>query len=161
MRRLLLIAIGLVLLFGAAVAALGFQAHALDKESQAFVANEVAVISANWDRSLIIAHATPQYRAQLRTERTSVMEEASSELGPPQEYLGATGAVSVWSLAMLGHGASASFTAQERFLNGIATMQFSLVKRDGQWMIDDFDFRALTFDRLGPGMFGRPGVVER
>jgi hypothetical protein len=142
MRKFLLIlgALTLVVIVaaGIGVGIVAYKGNALDAESKAFVDGAVPAIAANWSKEQLLDRATPELRDSVKPEELRSLFDAVSQLGPLVEYEGAAGDANMSYMAGSGSTVSASYVAKAKFKDGVATIQITLVKRDGRWMISGF-----------------------
>lgn len=160
MRRFSVATAAILILIVAACAGGGFvifRVRALEAQSQAFVQTTVAAIVSTWSTRSLLDHATPEFRNKLRFSNRSAFAEFGTRLGPSQQYLGAKGKVDLLSAAGFRKPVTASYAAEERFRDGLATFEFTLLMADGQWMIDDFRLDATAFGQPGQGLFAPIG----
>jgi hypothetical protein len=126
----------------AAVIGIGVLLHnsrGLDAESKAFVDSAIPAIAATWSEQQLLERATPELRQIAKPEQLRALFERFAQLGPLVEYEGATGGSRVDYKAGSGSTVSAAYVARARFKNGSATLRLLLVKRDGRWMIHNFN----------------------
>jgi hypothetical protein len=153
------LALSIVVVAGGGTAMLVYRAHMLNAQGKAFVANAVPAIAASWSKKQLIDRATPELRNNLSPEDLAALADQSPQLGPFEEYQGATGKADWLALAGLGGSVTSSYVAKARFRNGLATFQIALVRRDGHWMIAQFHVDLLMFGPPGRGLLplGSPG----
>ena len=118
MRRFLYIlgavTLAIIVAAGIGVGVLVYKGKTLDVESKAFVDSAVPAIAAGWNKEQLLDRATPELRDR------------------------AAGDANMSYMAGSGSTVSASYVAKAKFKDGVATIQITLVKRDGRWMISGF-----------------------
>jgi len=142
MRRFLYIlgavTLAIIVAAGIGVGVLVYKGKTLDVESKAFVDSAVPAIAAGWNKEQLLDRATPELRDSVKPEQLRSLFDAVSQLGPLVEYEGAAGDANMSYMAGSGSTVSASYVAKAKFKDGVATIQITLVKRDGRWMISGF-----------------------
>jgi hypothetical protein len=136
---------------GAGVGVLAYKGHALDVESKAFVDGAVPAIAAAWSTEQLLDRATPELRERAKPQELRAFFDTLSRLGPLAQYDGATGEASMAYFTGSGSTVSAAYVANARFRNGSATFRIRLMKRDGRWMIHNFQVRPAPDNKTAQG----------
>lgn len=142
MRKLLCI-IGATTLTAIVVAMIGismliWKGNGLDAESQAFVDAAVPAITMHWTKEALLDRATPELRATVTSDKITALFENFSRLRALVEYDGAKGQANMTYFTGTGGQISAAYEAKAKYENGMATIRFVLLKRDGRWRIQNF-----------------------
>ena len=152
MRRFLSIlgalTLAVIVAAGIGLGVVFYKGRALDAESKAFVDRAVPAIAATWSKQELLDRATPELRQNVRPEQLNALFAGLSRLGPLVEYEGAKGDARMSYLVGSGSIVSASYVAKARFQNGTATFRIVLMKRDGRWMIHNFNGDSAPGDQL-------------
>lgn len=156
MRRFLYV-VGVTTLAFVAVAATGiavlvWTGRGLDAESKAYVDAAVSAITAHWDKEALLDRATPELRAAVTTDQIAALFDTFSRLGPLVQYEGATGDANMSYFTGKGGQISASYQAKAKFENGEATLRVVLLKRAGEWRIQNFRVEGLPGPRASRSM---------
>jgi len=126
----------LVILTAVTIVFLTLRGPGLDRESHAFVDCAVPAITSTWDEQSLISRATPELLGDNR-QQLDAQFTRYKQLGRLRDYDGAIGdsdfAVTPRGLKVTGH-----YRASAKFDSGPADLKVSLVKRSGDWLIDDF-----------------------
>lgn len=142
MRKFLYIVGSMTLVFGsvAAIATcmLVLTGRGLDAESKAYVDTAVPAITAHWSKDALLDRATPELRAAVNPQQIATLFDNLSQLGPLVEYEGATGDSNATYFIGKGSQVGAFYRAKAKYENGEATVQLGLLKRDGEWRIQNF-----------------------
>ena len=142
MKKFLMIfgAVALVVVVASAIAigVAAYRGNALDAESKAFVDAAVPAIASGWNKQELLDRATPELREMAKPEQLAALFDALSRLGPIVEYEGAKGDATMAFTSGSGGTVSAKYEAKAQFKNGTAIFRIVLMKRDGRWMIHNF-----------------------
>jgi hypothetical protein len=129
-----------------------YQGGRLEADAKPYVDDAVVTITAHWKSDELRARATPELLKSAGDEQLHTLFDAFSTLGPLVDYHGAqsNGWRSTTTIAG-GTIVTADFSAHARYAKGDATIQLSLVKVDGRWMINGFhvDSPALLSRAIG------------
>jgi len=115
-----------------------YKGRALDAESKAYVDAAVPAITASWSQEELMRRAAPELRDSIKPGQLTAVFGAFSRLGPLVTYEGATGDANMSYFTGTGSTVSATYVAKAKYQNGEATIRIVLLKRDGQWMIQNF-----------------------
>lgn len=135
----------------AGVGVLFYKGYALDAESKAFVDSAVPAIASSWSTEQLLDRATPELRQRAKLPELRAFFDTLARLGSLAEYDGATGEASMAYFSGSGDTVSAGYLANARFENGSATFRIGLTKRDGHWMIQNFQVRPAPDDKTAQG----------
>jgi len=145
------IALVIVVAGGIGIGVLIHNGSALDAEAKAFVDSVVPAIGARWDKDDLLGRATPELREYAKPDDVAALFQRFSQLGALMKYEGSQGQALMAYNSGSGSAVSATFTAKAKFQNGDATFRVALVKRDGQWMIQNFYVDAPPVKRTAQG----------
>jgi len=127
-----------ILITSVGVGMLVYKSRGLDAESKVFVNSAVPAIVAKWNKEQLLNRGTPELRESVTPDELSALFHDWSRLGPLVKYEGATGESTVSYFLGSGGPVSALYVAKALFQNGDATFKIILKKRDGSWMIHNF-----------------------
>jgi hypothetical protein len=122
-----------------------YRRDALHWQSQSFADAAVSAITARWDAKQLLDRATPRLGSSPRPAQwKSLFETLARQLGPLVDYPGAAGNTCAPDVANPDGPTEAAYVyiAHAKFRAGGATVQISVLKRDGRWMIDYFQVVA-------------------
>jgi len=138
------------ILIVAAAIGIGFvvyKGRGLDSESKAYVDVAIPAITANWNQDEFLKRASPELRDSIRPGQLTTLFVAFSRLGALVAYEGATGDANMSYFTSTGGRVFATYVAKAKYQNGEATIRIVLLKRDGQWMIQNFQIDSDAFAR--------------
>jgi hypothetical protein len=119
-----------------------YKGRGLDAESKAYVAAAVPAITAGWSQQELLKRASPELRDSIKPGQLTALFGLFSRLGPLVSYEGATGEANMSYFTGTGGTVSATYVAKAKYQNGEAVIRIVLLKRDGQWMIQNFHLDA-------------------
>jgi len=108
---------------------------ALDAESKAYAEVSIRAIGSKWDQQELLARASPQLLAGLKSDALAAVFDKFSQYGPLVDYEGATGQANMFyanGVATI----TAGYKGKAKFENGEATFDIALVKLSGKWLIN-------------------------
>jgi hypothetical protein len=146
------VALSLLAIAGIGIGVAIYNGKTLDTESKQYVESSVAAIAAAWDRKQLFERATPELRQSVKPEEINVLFGSLVRLGRLANAEEAKGQAAVSFFPGSGSVVSATYTEYASFQNGDATFRIGVLKRNGQWQINNFyvDFappRRATNDR--------------
>ncbi len=125
-----------ILVSGVVVVFATLRGPGLDQESHAFVDCAIPAITSNWEQDALMKRASSRFL----NERAADIEgkfEIYRRLGRLRSYEGSRGDSSA-ALGLGGLDITGKYYGSARFDTGEADLQVDLVKRGGDWLIDDF-----------------------
>ena len=120
------------------------------EESSSFVDHAVPAIFATWDADQLLKRVTPAYKSRITERDLKGLADVGFQLGPFEEFLGATNLTSLSYLAGFGAAPPMTYVAKTRYLEGLATIHVSVVERHGRWMIDKYGVDVFRLGLPGP-----------
>lgn len=142
MKRLLYIvataALAGVLCIGVALTYMHVVGRTLDEESRAFVNETMRAIFVDWKEEELIIRASPELLQSGTRRELSNMFQTLSRLGAVQEQGVATGEAAIGVFWGAANVVTAAYSVRTKFAHGTAIFRIALVKREGRWLIHNF-----------------------
>lgn len=111
----------------------------LDKESEEYIDEVVPIIVASWNSKELINRTSPEFLQVIPAKKVELLFDAfSKQLGPLEEYKGATGKIKIKISPRGKPIIIADYLAEVVFEKAPAKIQIQMIRRNGKWQISGF-----------------------
>jgi hypothetical protein len=138
MRRLLTFLGGLFLFFIVIFGATALWSNTYKPEATSYLDESLRSIAANWNQDELLKRAAPELLAGASAGQLTAMFSQLSPLGPLKSIETSTGGTGFGYKPEMGRYIYANYNTVAHFTNGDATIQSTLIHRDGKWKIAGF-----------------------
>jgi hypothetical protein len=128
----------LIVIFAGLFGIAAYKGLKLDASCVAYVNANLPPILGTWSEEELIQRAAPQLLKAAPDAQMSLLFAKLKQLGPLEEYEGATGSSNVSMTTQAGKVVSGNYTAKAKFEQGDATINVRLVQIAGEWKIVGF-----------------------
>lgn len=117
---------------------MAYKGFVLDKEAKAYAQSSVDAITSRWNSRALLDRASPNLLKSVNPEQIASLFQWFGVLGPLASSQECEGTSRMSVSTNQPKRTTAEYVCHERYLQGSASIQLSLIKLDTGWMINGF-----------------------